>query len=232
MRRGFALFLSLLPVAVVVGAIVVLVLAAGSTDPRPAVAQDPGAAPSGTPAPLSLPMVPHPRDCVVPPRDFADLAGLSATPMTLEELAPASPPAELAQAIPADEATSLAVLAVVRESIACSNAGDLTRGFALVTDGYLRRRVIAIAGPFDEAIYGTVATPMPLPADRHISLDAVGTVVILPDGRAAVDVEASDARTRRSLVLFVQTPDGWRIDELIPLEDSPPATTSDAEAAG
>lgn len=230
MRRGFALLLPWLPLAVVAGAIVALVLAPGSAGPKQVGAQDPGRAASATPNLVSLPAIPHPRDCTVAPRAFADLAGLSATPMTLEELVLATPPAEFARAVPVDEPTSTAVLATVWESIACSNAGDLTRGFALVTDGYLRRRVIAIAGPFDEAIYGTVATPMPLPPDRHISLDAVGTVVILPDGRAAVEVVASDVRSRRSLVLLAQTPAGWRIDELMPLEDSPPPAATPGAA--
>ena len=116
---------------------------------------------------------------------------------------------------------SSATVAMLAGAFACSNAGDLARGFALVTDRYLRRQVFAIAGPFDEADYGPVATPRPLPADRFITLESVGAVVILPDGRAAVEVTASDARTRRSVALLVSTPAGWRLDELIPIEDSP-----------
>lgn len=221
MRRRIADSGTLLIVGAAAAVIVVFVLVAGGTGRFAAGAQDPRPVTAGTPATLTLPAVPQPQDCIVPPRALADLAGLSATPMSLDELAPPTPPADLGQAVPADAATSTAVLAVVRESIACSNAGDLARGFGLVTDGYLRRRVIAIAGPFDEAIYGTVATPMPLPSDRYITLVSVGPVVILPDGRAAVEVVASDVRTRRSIVVFALTPAGWRLDELIPLEDSP-----------
>lgn len=221
MRRRIVDGRTLLTVGAAAGLIVVFVLAAGATGRFSADAQDTRPVAAGTPATLNLPAIPQPHECIVPPMVLADLAGLSATPMSLDELAPPTPPAELAQATPADAATSAAVLAVVRESIACSNAGDLARGFGLVTDGYLRRRVIAIAGPFDEAVYGTVATPMPLPSDRYITLVSVGPVVILPDGRAAVEVVASDVRTRRSIVVLALTPAGWRLDELIPLEDSP-----------
>lgn len=203
--------------------------------PRGSVGQDvPAASPAPFPGAVAFasPVVPLPTECQVAPRTLADLTGLPATPMALDELAPPTPPPDLAQATAADEATTRAILAVIRESIACSNAGDLLRNFALFTDDYIRRRVIAVSGPFDQAIYDAVATPRPVPPDRYIRIVGAGPVLLLPGGRAAVEIVASDVRTRRSLILLLQTPAGWRIDELVPLEDSPaPAATPPATPA-
>ncbi len=226
MRRRHTLVVSGVVFGSVAGTLLVLLVAGSAAGPGRASAQDTAASPTVAPGAFTPPVVPQPAECRVPPRSLADLASLSATPMTVEELAPPTPPADLEQAVTADEATTRAVLAVARESIACSNAGDLARGFALVSDGYLRRRVIAVAGPFDEAMYAAIATPSPESADRYITLVSVSQVVVLPDGRAAVEIVASDVRTRRSLVVLVETPAGWRIDELIPLEDSPAPAAS------
>jgi hypothetical protein len=201
--------------------------------PRRSVGQDAAASPAPFPGAVELasPVVPQPAECQVAARTLADLTALPSTPMALEELAAPTPPADLAQATPADEATTQAVLAVIRESIACSNAGDLLRNFALFSDGYIRRRVIAVSGPIDQATYDAIASPQPVAPDRYIRIVGVGQVLLLPGGRAAVEVVASDVRTRRSLILLVQTPAGWRIDELIPLEDSPAPATPPATPA-
>ena len=201
--------------------------------PRRSVGQDASASPAPFPGAVALasPEVPLPTECQIAPRTLADLTVLPATPMALEELAAPTPPADLAQAIPADEATTQAILAVIRESIACSNAGDLLRNFALFTDGYVRRRVISVSGPIDQATYDAIASPRPVAPDRYIRIVGVGKVLLLPGGRAAVEIVASDVRTRRSLILLVQTPAGWKIDELIPLEDSPAPATPPATPA-
>jgi hypothetical protein len=212
----------------------VVLLATTVALPRRSVGQD---AQEASPAPfpgavaLDSPVVPLPTECQTAPRTFEDLTALPSTPMALEELAAPTPPADLVQGIPADDATTEAVLAVIRESIACSNAGDLLRNFALFTDGYVRRRVIAVSGPIDQATYDAIVSPRPVAPDRYIQIVGVGQVLLLPGGRAAVEIVASDVRTRRSLILLVQTPDGWRIDELIPLEDSPAPATPPATPA-
>ena len=220
--------------AVGLAALGLVLLASTAALPGGSASQD---APAASPAPVpgavafASPVVPVPAECQVAPRTLADLTGLPATPMALEALAQPTPPADLAQATPADEATTQAILAVIRESIACSNAGDLLRNFALFTDGYIRRRVIAVSGPFDQALYDAVATPRPVAPERYIRLVGAGPVLLLPGGRAAVEIVASDVRTRRSLILLLQTPAGWRIDELIPLGDSPAPATPPATPA-
>jgi hypothetical protein len=221
------------PIAVAFALLAIFaVLLVPALSPHGADGQD---APVASPFPgavaLDPTIVPLPEDCRVAPRTLAELAGLAATPMALTELEPPAPPADLGQATLADEATTEAVLAVVRESIACSNAGQLLRNYALYTDGYIRRRAIAVTGPFTQALYDAVATPRQVEPERYIALVGAGPVLILPDGRAVVEIVASDARTRRSLVVLVPNPLGWRIDELIALEDSPAPATPPATPA-
>ena len=217
--------LALLAFALVLVSIVGPLHAGGQDAPIATPFPHPGA------VPFASPDVPLPAECMVAPRTLAELNALGATPTALEELEPPAPPTDLALATPGDEATAQAVLAVVRESLACSNAGDLLRNLALFTDGYVRRRTLAVTGPIDQALYDDVATSRAIAPERYIDFVGAGPVLLLPGGRAAVEIVVSEARTRRSLALLLQTPAGWRIDELIPLEDAPPPATPAATPA-
>src|SRR5262245_7605162 len=80
--------------------------------PRHSRGQD---APAASPAPfpgavaLDTPVVPLPTECQVAPRTLDELTALPATPMALGDLQEPTPPADLAQAVQADEATTQAV---------------------------------------------------------------------------------------------------------------------------
>ena len=220
------------PVALALPTVLALLLVA-TAGRFGAVGQDvPAATPFPFPGavPLATPEVPLPEECQVAPRTLVDLVNLPATPSAFAGLAPPAPPADLREATPAGEETAQMVLAVIRESIACSNAGQLLRNFALFTDDYVRR-TIAVSAPFDQETYDDVATPRPVAPERYIRLVGIGQVLLLPGGRAAVEIVASEVRPRRSLVLLLLTPAGWRIDGLIPLDDAPPPATPPATPA-
>ncbi|MDP9359303.1 MAG: hypothetical protein M3R02_29260 [Chloroflexota bacterium] len=98
--------------------------------------------------PVAGPEVPDPALCQVPPRtEAALLALLAGTPMAGTPVA-GTPTSELPASVagedllpagtPANAATIAGITATARELIACNNAGDLARVFALYTDDLVR----------------------------------------------------------------------------------------------
>lgn len=168
----------------------------------------------------SLPIVPDAAECVVEPRpiDFFEplVAELfSATPV-------ASPvPTRLAEDAgePADAATVAEVIAVTRQMIACSNAGEFSRMVALFTDEAARDAVLvgwgdgvravrkaAVAqgrAPFTEQEFLAHLTTRdpPQPGEFPTSLVAIRDVQEFPDGRVTATLirtlaDGSEAETR------------------------------------
>ncbi len=156
---------------VVVGVLVLLAAGLG-----PVVAQDA--------TPVALPVTPDPSECMVAPRSLAALAAVFATPVA----APASPPAvAVPSGEPADDATVAGVLDTGRQLLACFNAGDYPRAFALYTDDALRQQ--AGGEPLTEELAAFfAATPVPAPQDARATLLAIEDVRILADGRVGAFV--------------------------------------------
>lgn len=111
---------------------------------------------------------------------------------------------------PADEATVEAVTATYRELVACLNAGNYLRIYALYTDAYLQRTV-ADGGVDVEAIQATPATD----ATGSTALVSVSNVRRLDDGRIAARIETSDEATTGTVVVdavLVEAEDRYLID--------------------
>jgi hypothetical protein len=166
---------------------------------------------------------PAPEECLVEPRS---VPLYSAPPLGTVTPAPEDPtPFAVPDGEPVDEATVEAIEATVRESVACRNAGDFLRAYALFTD----RFVANLLGPPDAVDPDLVARlsvpPTPLPERRQLSVGSVSEVRRLADGRVGAIVVTEDRRERYADYLyFVQEGDRWLIDERVFLADTDVAT--------
>ena len=157
------------------------------------------------------PEVVDPSQCQVQPRPvefFQQLAANAAPQATPGGATNPTPPPVEGQ--PADQATVDAVTATYRELVACLNAGDYLRAYALYTDGYLQRNFKP------DSLSSIGATPVPVPESTRIAFGGVQQVVILPDGRVgalvAVTGAAGGTPTTTNTV-FARVGDRFLIDE-------------------
>ena len=185
------------------------------------------ATPVATPAatPPAGPDAPAAAECRIAPRSLASFQGL-ATPAATPAAPPVLGAAGLPTGTPADPETAAAIAAAARELIACVNAGDFLRAFALFNDAYLR----STTGPevMSQQLYDLFATPAPRTPERQIILVAVRDPRLLPDGRAGALVTVIDPTTTTqgemtSFLIFVRSGDRWLLDGSI--EDLPSAAT-------
>lgn len=174
---------------------------------------------------LGTPITPDPTECTIAPRSVEDLIRLGAIPESsgATEIAIAStelatPPA----GVPADAETTTAVIAVVRHYIACLNAFDTSRTFALFTDRYLTETLYDF-GPLPGVTLSPGQTTIVLPEEAWRSF-AVASVSITGDGRAAAVVNVLNPTTSSGLTagqidqaiyLLAQDGEGWRIDDTV-----------------
>ena len=145
---------------------------------------------------LGTPITPEPSECVVAPRSVASLIriGASATSgVAGTEINSEMDPANVPPDRPADQITTAGVVAAVRHYIACLNALDSVRTFALFTDSYLAK-VLYDYGPLPGLVLSAGQVPAALPADAWRSF-AVSSVGLLPDGRATAVVNILNPTT-------------------------------------
>ncbi len=154
-------------------------------------------------------------ECLVEPLSDEYLSGLAATPSGDEATSDATPeqftPPE---GEPAGDAEVEAATATVRELVACLNAADFRRVYALYTEDYL---VQTFAG---EPVDAAQATPEPTEEATQNALIGVGDVIVLEDGRlgAQVDTAGADGLQVSMYMIFENTGDRWLIDEVTILE--------------
>ncbi len=172
--------------------------------------------------------VPAAAECTVEPRSEDELRALfreaAATPV-LESPEASPTPAVPPTGDPADAQTVAEISATWRQFVACINAGDQARMFALFSDDMVRRQlVIDIAfGVTEDALFAFLAaTPVPLP-DASVPIESFTDARVLPDGRVAVvgpgELGRGDVR------IFVKEGDRWLIDDWFDLTSSgTPAT--------
>ena len=138
-----------------------------------------------TPAPSE---VIDPAECQVEPRSMEELQQLVGTASEGAEATPGAAQAGSMQGEDADEATVQAVNQTYREVVACLNAGEFLRVYALYTDDYLRR-TLADSGIDLEQIQ---ATPAP---DRQETTALVGVSDVrqLAGGQVTARVETTSS---------------------------------------
>ena len=177
-------------------------------------------------AQAGLPATPEPELCQIEPLDLEELSELASEPFELAADRIPSP------ADVPDESLN-AVVGVVTESIACTNANLPLRSLALYTDRYLAER-FSSAGGDELGHLSAAATRSPKPANAadRLTLISVANVMLLEDGRISVQVVTANAEFIFSdILVFAETDTGWRIDqvirgdELVPL--GTPVTTSE-----
>jgi hypothetical protein len=144
---------------------------------------------------------------------------LAATPESdaspAPEVAGSPAPFSVPEGDPAGEAEVEAVTLTVRELVACLNAADYRRVYALYTEEYLLR---TFGG---QGIDVLQATPEPAPASGQHALIGIDDVITLEDGRLAARVELSSAPEAppvTTYLVFAQVGDRWLIDEETVLE--------------
>jgi hypothetical protein len=114
----------------------------------------------------------------------------------------------------------------IRESIACTNANEPMRGFALFTDDYLQAR---FGGTNQDDLGHLLAAITRQPdvaaeSDR-LALVSIGDVMELADGRVAATVTTENAKERFvDDVLLKETDGRWLIDEVVTGEPEPRGT--------
>jgi uncharacterized cupredoxin-like copper-binding protein len=173
-------------------------------------------------------------ECQVEPRTIEEIAQAVGTPAaTAGEATPdasdvsrlTSEPIDESRnaATPADDATTQAVTATYRELVACLNAGDYLRIYALYTDDYVRRH-LAEGGRDLENLIAT-----PVPENERTALVNIQAVQRLENGRVAARVETFDPATDRAVVIdaiLVEQGGRYLIDDEV-VVDAP----TDGEAA-
>lgn len=165
-------------------------------------------------SPVVFPFTPDPAECRIAPRPPDEILGLIASPVaaspTAALTASALTEAELPAGTPADEMTAGEIVATVRELIACNNAGELARVFALYSDAVLRG---ALTGDPIAALALAIAAP-PTGGSQAELVD-VRDIRVLDDGRVGAVVEVRDSqRTEIAFLIFARSGDRWLVDAL------------------
>jgi hypothetical protein len=163
---------------------------------------------SGTPESIDA------AECTVEPRRFDVIAELAATPVN--DTAP-----EPGNGVPAEDEVVAGVTETVRMAVACANANDPLRSYALFTDRYLAERF----GPDYPDDLGSLFAALsrePSPADEadRLSLVEIRDVTALDADwvEAVVVTEHREARFVDRLV-FQLVGERWLIDRWSPVED-------------
>jgi hypothetical protein len=177
----------------------------------------------GTPA-AADPNVPAPDECQIAlpetiefPADSMRPVAATPRPIITEAETPFAPPA----GEPADEETVAAITATVRESIACRNAGDFARMLVFFTPNMLAELYGSPATVDPEVLQGIQEGPRALPEPRRLRLDAIESIVMVPDDRVGAVVETSTPRREyRDYLFFVLDAESgrWLIDGSVPLD--------------
>ena len=129
-----------------------------------------------------------PAECQVEPRAVEELEQLIGTAGEGEEATPEAAQAGSMEGEDADEATVEAVTQTYRELVACLNAGEFLRVYALYTDDYLRR-TLADSGMDLAQLQAT-----PAPDQRETTaLVGVSEVRRLAGGQITVRVETTSS---------------------------------------
>jgi ketosteroid isomerase-like protein len=162
-----------------------------------------------------------PTECMVEPLTDEYLTSLAATPQagtpqSDESSEATGSPAAFTppQGEPAGDAEVEAVNATVRELVACLNAADYRRVYALYTEDYL---AMNFAGEQQDV---AEATPEPTEQATENALVGVSNVIMLEDGRLGAQADLVNADELQTSLYFVleNAGDRWLIDEVNVLE--------------
>lgn len=176
-------------------------------------AQEAASTPPATPV-----VTTEPESCTVAPRPLSFLATIAESPPPEQTPVPIE---GIPDGVPVDEQTRAEVTATVTMLIACVNAGDVLRAFALYEDTYLARIVDpeqALTVEIANELVVSFATPELVPTDDRTSLVGLPVVRTMADGRVAVVIETNggvqddDDESELGLLILARAADGrWLI---------------------
>jgi hypothetical protein len=158
--------------------------------------------------------VPSPAECTIEPRS------VPSPPATSEPISSPSPSPTIPSGQPTDEETIEAITAVVRGSIACTNAGDILRSLAYFTDEYVAQMFIDPDGVDYEGFLQYLSTPpAALLEDQQLAIVAVSDVQDLEDGTVSARVATGNSDdTFEDILIFVEQDGKWLIKASIPID--------------
>ncbi len=197
----------------ILGALLALLLVLTGLFHTAALAQD---------APSQIgPMTPPASACMVEPRTAEELVALFAIPT---DPIPASTTATIALGKPADAASAQEVTALIYQAVACLNAGDFGRFFALLTDHAIVTIFPWVADELATEESATqVMAPDPVPARYMQTILGIGSISLLPDGSysaALVVLDPNAGEQPTALILnVVENDEVWRIDSAIDFDE-------------
>jgi hypothetical protein len=151
--------------------------------------------------------------CTVQPRAFADIADLASTPTASATSVPGD-------GGPAGSEVVAAVTETIRMAVACANANDPLRSFALFTDRYLAER-FGSAHPDDLGSLYAALSRQPTPAKEGDLLSLVEVRnVMMPAKNLVVGTVVTENRSARYVdrLVFQRIGDRWLIDQWSPAE--------------
>jgi hypothetical protein len=167
-----------------------------------------------TPTASPTPDAPLPELCQVAPRSLDELNEIVATPSSRS----GTPVTDVVpEGDPADPETAGEVVAVVREFVACQNAGELFRVYGLYTEDYLRD-LFWRQPPMSQADYDALATPLPAPEGARATILEITDIRVFPDGRAGATVTIRYAVIPMPKLFYfslVPVGDRWMIDDIL-----------------
>lgn len=172
-----------------------------------------------TPTPVSFPVSPNPSACTVEPRvngDFIDLLETAPDDSPRQAQMPEPTVVPVPIGVPAELVVRNAISATVHEQYACFNAGDALRGYALVTDDYLRS-LVAEQAVTREDISFFLQGRLPVPLAAQTRVLAVTDISVLADGRvgAFIVTDQEFAGTDTTYTVFSRQEGRWLVDETI-----------------
>lgn len=153
-----------------------------------------------------------PEQCVVQPLSESDLLRFAASPAANTTVPNVGPDGE-----EADQATVEAISATIRRSIACANANDPMRAFALFTPRYLHER---FSGEGQDDLGHLIAAlsrdPAVATSEDQLALVSVADARVLPDTRVAAVVTTGNTDILFvDEVILVWQDDRWLIDQVV-----------------
>ena len=161
----------------------------------------------------STPFVPDPSECTIEPRPIPSPPETpAASPTPTETISPPGP------LVPSD--TVAEVTAVVRGSIACTNAGDILRALAYFTDGYIAHMFAGPDGVDYEGFLQYLATPAAaLDESQRLAIVDISEVRQHENGVVSAIVTTGDPDDPFVDMLILVNVDGtWLIASSTPVE--------------
>jgi hypothetical protein len=161
----------------------------------------------------STPFVPDPSECTIEPRAIPPPPRTpAASPTSPSTLAPPGP------LVRSD--TVAEITAVVRGSIACTNAGDTLRALAFFTDGYVEQMFSGPEGVDYEGFLQYLATPVAaLDVSQRVAIVDISEVRLHEEGDVSAIVTTGDPDDPFvDMLIFVNVDGKWLIASSTPVE--------------